>query len=241
MLDFSMIAADTTRTRVYLDALNKNNLLPSEMLILPNKTTNLMHGQINESAYLPFAVDGSDQTDFDLLFKTPLDKLAEIYSIPFTYAASSDINSGQVVNQISDFSQEVLIYSGYGGVILKDSVLNIGKKFLHVHGGFLPDYKGSTTNYFSILSAKNMGASAIFLTNEIDCGPILLRKQFDSPINKQNIDHITDSLCRADVLIEVLDYYRQHSNWPLDTLNIGGDTYYVIHPILKHLAILSDS
>ena len=42
--------------------------------------------------------------------------------------------------------------------------LNIEKKFLHVHGGYLPDYKGSTTNYYSLINENTIGASAIFLT-----------------------------------------------------------------------------
>ena len=57
---------------------------------------------------------------------------------------------------------EVIIYSGYGGGIIGKRLLGIDKKFLHVHGGYLPDYPGSTTNYFSILKEDKVGASAIF-------------------------------------------------------------------------------
>ena len=54
--------------------------------------------------------------------------------------------------KLKEAGPEIIIYSGYGGVILKEKVLSQGKKFLHVHGGFLPQYKGSTTNYYSILN-----------------------------------------------------------------------------------------
>ena len=49
-------------------------------------------------------------------------------------------------------------------VLLKEKILDTGKKFLHIHGGYLPDYKGSTTNYYSLINENTIGASAIFLT-----------------------------------------------------------------------------
>ena len=35
-------------------------------------------------------------------------------------------------------------------------MLNIDKTFIHVHGGSLPEYKGSTTFYYSILKREDL-------------------------------------------------------------------------------------
>ena len=51
-------------------------------------------------------------------------------------------------------------------------------KFLHIHGGYVPAFKGSTTNYYSLLAEGQLGASAIFLTEDLDSGPKLHRQKF---------------------------------------------------------------
>ena len=124
-------------------------------------------------------------------------------------------------------------------MLLKESILDTGKRFLHIHGGYLPDYKGSTTNYYSLIDENAIGASAIFLTKEIDCGPILLRKKFSAPVDRTLIDHNSDSEARAKVLIECLKNYVNSGDWEYELENNhGGETFYIIHPVLKHLAIL---
>jgi hypothetical protein len=51
--------------------------------------------------------------------------------------------------------------------------------------------------------------------------------------------HIYDSGARAKVLVETLQNYLKNGGWKFDLpANIGGETYYIIHPVLKHIAIL---
>ena len=147
-----------------------------------------------------------------------------------------------VITTIANRAENIFIFSGYGGVLLKEKILDCGKKFLHIHGGYLPDYKGSTTNYYSLIDDNTIGASAIFLTKDIDCGPVLLRKKFTPPNDRTEIDHSSDSEARAKVLIECLQNYVNSGNWEYELKNnIGGETFYIIHPVLKHLAILGTS
>ena len=46
-----------------------------------------------------------------------------------------------------------------------------------------------------------MGASSLFLTKDIDCGPVLVREKFAAPIDRTEIDHTFD-------LKLVLKYYQ---------------------------------
>ena len=90
-----------------------------------------------------------------------------------------------------------------------------------------------------MIDENAIGASAIFLTKEIDCGPILLRKKFSAPVDRTLIDHNSDSEARAKVLIECLKNYVNSGDWEYELENNhGGETFYIIHPVLKHLAIL---
>ena len=55
-------------------------------------------------------------------------------------------------------------------------------------------------------------------------------------------DHNFDSEVRSKVLIECLKNYLNSDSWEYELENNnGGDTFYIIHPVLKHLAILKDS
>ena len=114
-----------------------------------------------------------------------------------------------------------------------------GKRFLHVHGGYLPDYKGSTTNYYSLLDGNNMGATSIFLSEEIDSGPILVKKQFPAPDDRKDIDHFYDSILRAKVLVDTLKEYSMNGKFIFgENTNGKGETYYIIHPVLKTAYLL---
>ena len=84
-----------------------------------------------------------------------------------------------------------------------------------------------------------MGASSIFLNENIDSGPLLIKKKFPSPKNKNNIDYVYDNWARSKVLIETLKNINAFDKSPLKDSHGKGETYYIIHPVLKHIAILS--
>ncbi len=216
-----MVAADTTRTKYYLRELIRNKFFPTYVLLLLNYDEKLLPGQ------------DSGESERELV------ELLKNAGIEYEISPNSDINSNEVLTIISNRVEPVFIFSGFGGVLLGDDILSSGKKFLHIHGGYLPDYKGSTTNYYSLINENTIGASSLFLTKEIDCGPVLLRKKFSPPKNRTEIDHIYDSEARAKVLIETLEYYVESGsfNFELEN-NKGGETFYIIHPVLKHLSIL---
>ena len=222
--DVAMVAADTTRTQYYIKELIKHKLLPNYILLLLNNDKDLLPGQ------------SESKTDNELVM------LLEKENIQYYIASNNDINSSEVVEIISNRSESVFIFSGFGGVLLHNNILEVGKKFLHVHGGYLPEYKGSTTNYYSLIDENTIGASSIFLTKEIDCGPVLLRKKFSAPKDRTEIDHIYDSEARSKVLIETLKHYVKSGGWDFELeSNKGGETFYIIHPVLKHLAILGEN
>jgi methionyl-tRNA formyltransferase len=216
-----MIAANTSRTRYYLRELIKHNLKPNYVLVLLNDNEKDLPGQIG-SETVSEIVDLLKEENFF-----------------FEVSPNGNINSKQIKDLLLTREESTFIYSGFGGEIIKDYILNSGKEFLHIHGGYLPDYKGSTTNYFSLIEENSMGASSIFLTKDIDCGPILKRKKFPAPKDRTKIDHIYDSKVRAKVLIETLQNYVKKGKFDFEfNTNIEGETFYIIHPVLKHLAIL---
>ena len=239
--EVGLVAANTSRSRAYLAALERHSLLPTWTLLLDDGSTKKMPGQLNKrtSSDAPGLWQNEFWSEASFDPGAPLEPWLQRLGLNYEVADSRDINDPAVVNLIARSAPSVLIYSGYGGSLLGREVLSVGKHFLHVHGGFLPDYKGSTTNFYSLLAENALGASALFLTEDIDGGPILARQRFPPPKNRQDIDHRYDSAARAKVLIDVLDLFRQAGEW--NSANIhGGKTYYIIHPVLKHLAIIGE-
>lgn len=243
MIDVAMVAADTSRSRAYIQALIRNHLLPSFVLILGNKVSTVLPGQINSSDFVnnnqdvEISHDCWSEAIINLL--EPIQVTLEKSSIEFEQLKTSNIHDPVVIKTIHDRSESTFIYSGYGGVILRKELFLTGKKFLHVHGGYLPDYKGSTTNYYSLIIDDSIGASSLFLDEDIDSGPMLRRKKFPPPEDRAQIDHIYDSAARAKVLIETLQEYKNSGEFQCKEDLEKGETYFIIHPILKHIAILS--
>jgi len=243
--DIAMIAADTSRSRVYIQSLVRNNLLPNYVLVLGNKANTTLPGQINNSDFknnnddMDLNLESWSEANNNLL--EPIQMTLKSSSIEYEELETTNIHDSAVLKSINDRFESTFIYSGYGGVILRKELFLTGKKFLHVHGGYLPDYKGSTTNYYSLINDNSIGASSLFLDEKIDSGPLLLRKKFQPPKDRAQIDHIYDSAARAKVLVETLQYYNNAGEFQCKGDLDKGETYYIIHPVLKHIAILSNN
>lgn len=240
LTDVGMVAAETYRSQYYLQFMLWHGIMPAHILILRSPEGGGLPGQSDRCEKDCPAT--RERSDFIFEVGQTLDDTIQAHGIPFTSVDNPDINTSEVLAAVCAMTPPVLIYSGYGGGILRESMLNSGKRFLHAHGGYLPDYKGSTTHYYSIIDDNSCGASAIFLSREIDCGPILHRKKVSAPPDKTTVDYEFDARLRAEVMVETLQMYHKNGKWPDTGIdNRGGDTYYIIHPLLKHIAILGKS
>jgi methionyl-tRNA formyltransferase len=140
---------------------------------------------------------------------------------------------------LGSLGQSIVIFCGPGGAIGRGPLFATGKRFLHMHPGRLPDYRGSTTIYYSLLSEGRIAVSALFLDPAIDAGPVVAVKEFEPPHDRTLIDHVFDPYIRAQLLVEVLEDYRATGGFAeRPQSREEGNTFYIIHPVLKHLAIL---
>lgn len=226
MKDIALILTDTSRSKVYLAMLEMYNLLPNYIIYLrERKRSKIKVRKINNSKNININFDFSE-------------KLKEL-PLEYEIINTKDIHNKYVIKTLKNRKEKVFIYSGYGGVILKKHILAIGKKFLHVHGGYIPNYKGSTTNYYSIIEKNKMGASAIFLNEKIDSGPIIDRKIFSPPKKKYEIDYFYDSYLRGLVLVNLLKKFKRTQKIKSKKISQKNyKNYFIIHPVLKHIALL---
>jgi methionyl-tRNA formyltransferase len=215
----------------------RNGLLPDTVLLLEDPAVETAEqrrrAESNPSSgpVLP--------EDPDLDARRPVRQRVEELDISFQTVDTLDPNSHRVIDAVSDLDHELLIYSGPGGVILDGDLLSAGPRFLHIHAGELPDYRGSTTAYYSLLNDGRCGATGFIMNEQIDEGPIVARESYRPPDDPETIDLYYDPWIRARLLVDILTQYQQDGDLSEQPQRpTEGETYFIIHPVLKHIAVL---
>ncbi len=240
MRKFNILLANNNRSKAYLQCLTANNLIPNGAVYLDTSGYKLPENTEADHLF----TSKSNQSlirrvkEFNLEFNEKEHVLTTLhkYKICTQTIKSLDVNSPEVVNAVSCLTNDPVIYSGPGGTILKKEILSLGKPFIHAHPGWLPNYRGSTTIYYSLLSEGFIGCSIIQFRLGIDEGPVLLRRTFKICEQNLDIDYVLDPLVRTRTL---LDYMQNSDVRILKQEDLEEPcTYYIIHPVLKHLSIL---
>ena len=244
-LNYAMLLADTVRSRAYLYEVIRNGFLPSFCVLLMNAEEKQYPGQTSFGS-TQHKVNEISAGDLDIIglwvtedLTCSLMDILEKNKVPYVKCYTKTVNDTNVINIMKKRDEKLFIFSGYGGDIVKSKVLSLDINLLHVHGGYLPAYKGSTTNYYSILREGKVGASAIMLTDVLDTGPIIFKREFGCPENRTLMDYFVDPGIRAKVLVGALQIIEQQQaghEWEIQNPE-EGETYFVIHPLLKHIAI----
>lgn len=226
----TMVAGNTSRSKIYLQAMINAEMYPEKCIVYVEKSHDAKVAKKQEYA-------GMEICNIDL--SESVVEILERADIPFEIIEEKDINSSKMIEAIRSLPGKYVIYSGYGGAILKSPLFGIGKKYLHIHAGILPKFRGSTTAYYSILRESQIGATAIFLNEEIDKGDILYQKAFPLPDFVVDIDYVYEPWTRAKVLVEVLKKYVDNDYMfeAQEQSDEAAEIYYIIHPVLKHLAM----
>tara|TARA_B100002019_G_C21238619_1_gene584172 strand:+ start:346 stop:984 length:639 start_codon:yes stop_codon:yes gene_type:complete len=204
---FSIIVSNTARSVCYLKELKLNKLVPENIIYVNDLSNN----------------------------KTS--KLLKKRKFFFESSSLKVFNNKMIDKKISSYllnlKSKNIIYSGYPGIIIKEEELLNQKNLIHAHPGKLPEYKGSTTIYYSILKEKKIYCSTIILNKKIDGGKILTVKKYPLPKNIKLIDKGYDNLIRAKNII----YFLKNFKRKIFKKNIYSIPYYVIHPILRSIVL----
>jgi methionyl-tRNA formyltransferase len=233
--DLAFLGADTPRSRAYAQALVAHGVAPERTLVMGGERRG---GGGPAPPRRPWPA-----VDFVLLpdLSEPLLDTLDRGGWEFERTDAGAVNDQSVVTWLQASGARLGIYSGFGGQIVGDQVLAAGVPLLHVHSGWLPSFRGSTTLYYSLLRTGRCHASALLLTRGIDEGPIVARREYPAPPPGVEIDNLYDGAIRADLLVRTIDAWMDNGGVFESVLQARdeGETHYVIHPVLKHLAILS--
>lgn len=223
--DIGIVLTPTFRAAAYLQNLIENDLIPGYALIIEGKKGMNM--------------DKIEKENHHIFFKKfkDFEKLLKEHNIEYQKIQADNCNEKKVIDTLKKRDEKYMIYTGGG--ILKEAILSIGKKFIHVHPGLVPDYRGSTCMYYSILNENKCGATAFFMSLGLDLGEVLGKKEFEKPKTK-NIDYEYDCYIRSSLLVDVIKNYGKHKKFETYKQDSAkGKNFYIIHPVLKHISILS--
>ncbi len=239
-MNFSMLVTNNNRSKAYLQNLIKNNLIPNKILFLNDNNVTLIEHTENDKL---ISQDTNQKfvrklIDLDISFdeKEHVLKTIKNNNIEFVEINNLNVNSKDVIEEVTKMEDKYIIYSGPSSYILGKEILSKNKKFIHVHPGLLPKYRGSTTIYYSMLLELKIGCSVIFLNEGIDEGPLLYKKEYKISEKGIDFDYVLDPLVRAKALIEYLKIDKIKSTQ--QNSNEKKSTFYIIHPLLKHISII---
>lgn len=230
--DVVMIACASSRSQAYIQVLVENGMHPKQVIFLGEETSDASQVDAGRACWngmtLPRLTESVVET-------------CRTAGIPVSFTPDRDVNSDAAAELICASRARYAIYSGVGGQIVSERILGIGPRFLHMHSGWVPEYRGSTTLYYALLNGDTLGVTAIFLDSGIDTGPIIKRCAYPAPPKWMDVDLTYDSAIRADLLCKVLTQYKETGQIEISETQtaIDGRTYYVIHPVLKHISLLS--
>ncbi|WP_394128839.1 formyltransferase family protein [Shewanella maritima] len=229
-LNIILLCAYSARSNAYLQAISQHQKLKHQIKAI------VTYGEDNysiqsERQLSPVVLEALFCPDLTL----PISDVIDSFDCAKTHIEQKFLENPSLQQTLASYEPDIIIYSGYGGQIVPESILGLAN-VLHVHSGYLPNFRGSTTLYHEVIEHSQCAASAIYLEKDIDTGPILNRERYPLPPKGMDVDYLYDNLIRADLLVktlvQIINNYQQvmpqHSEMP---------AYYIIHPLLKHLAL----
>lgn len=224
---------DSLRGRAYLNAFLKFGFCPQEIVVMENEFE-VPVDFVNEARKYEY-----DKKYFD--YTLGLGAVAGKETIVRRVSTNS-INDPKVVEALAAGESQYVLFTG-GGIVSPET-LAIDKKFIHIHPGYVPFYRGSTCFYYSLIEKSELGATAFFMAEELDAGPILARNKYELNVLLEKgqihfIDHILDPYIRMATLENVLlDLSKGDdllATYPVYD-SCSKEAYYVVHPIFRAVA-----
>ena len=208
MVKFNLILSSTERSLKYLKLLIKNNFIPKYVII--------------------YSKNKSEKLSIILKRK----------KINFSLLTTNEINSSKVINEVKKTKNNLFIYSGYPGQIIKSKEI-LRRIILHAHPGSLYDFKGSTTLYYSLILKNKISCSVLRLNKKIDSGNVYIKKNFLLPkrIKIREFETNFDNDIRISTIIEYLKRYSRKNIDIKKSFHTKSEAsnYYVCHPIIRGL------
>lgn len=159
---------------------------PRRTLILASRAGHCLNDLLfrTRSGLLPIEITGVMANHPDLA------PLASFYGVPFSDhvvlpGTKADFER-QVLGRIEDDQVELVVLARYMQILSPDLCAGLGGRAINIHHSFLPGFKGASPyRQAHERGVKLIGATAHFVTSDLDEGPIIEQ-------NVTRVDHSSD-------------------------------------------------
>lgn len=220
--DLGMLMQEGNRAKAYLQKLIKTGLLPNFVLFL-KPTIDAEN------------LDTSPEKVVGNYFDPTLSEIDSLENakIPYKLLLTNSCNSPEVIKEIEARKEQYFVYSGKD---ILNRPLDTGKKFIHIHPAKLPEYRGSTCHFYSVLAGDGWSCTGFMINKGIDTGKIILTKKFPLPEPKIDYARIYDPYLRSEVLGEIINQLAEKGSLLTTSQNASkGRDYFIIHPVLAYI------
>ena len=94
------------------------------------------------------------------------------------FTNNKKINNSNTIKVIKNCGSNIFLNTGKQ---IYKNILDLDKKFIHIHPGFLPEVKGADGSLWHIKEHLNIGVSSFFMNKKIDEGQIIDREKLSLP------------------------------------------------------------
>ncbi|MFH1729135.1 MAG: methionyl-tRNA formyltransferase [Pseudomonadota bacterium] len=140
-----------------------------------------------------------------LLTPPPVKTEAEKLNLPVFQPKS--LKKGKTCQKIKELEIDIVAVVAYGKFLPED-IIDLPKiKTINIHPSLLPKYRGAAPLYWPIINGDTKtGVSCIFLTDEMDAGDIVLKREIEIGENDDLcMMHDKLAVLGADCLCEAID------------------------------------
>jgi len=144
-----------------------------------------------------------------ILSPTPVQMLAEFYSLPFL--TPDNLEEKSFLQKIKKFKPDFALLSGYGKIIPSSLLKIVNKGFLNLHPSLLEKYRGATPIQAAILNGdKKTGVTLFLMDEKLDHGPIIAQKEIilEDNLNYSQLEEILAQLGK-ELIKEAIPLYLE--------------------------------
>lgn len=133
-----------------------------------------------------------------------LQELAEKFAIPFKLVSHDGITRAEhdhlMVEAINQYSPDYIILAKYMRILTPEFVAHFPNKIINIHHSFLPAFIGARPYHQAYQrGVKIIGATAHFVNNDLDEGPIIM----------QDVIHVDHSFSAEDMILAGRDVEKR--------------------------------
>ena len=161
-----IILTPDNRSKAYLQKIIRNKIVIDEIILLDDGRKITCTTEEEECAKI-----------FEFNLSKSVKEILDDHKLKYKQFSFVDINNVELIKYLKTLYLDFCIFSGGG--ILKKEILELSTKFVHFHPGIVPNYRGSTCFYYSILNDDECGVTAFIMKEGLDVGDVICKKSFN--------------------------------------------------------------